>query len=324
MKRIRRLLFCFAAGTLLLTALEGYLCLVSASQGMMLLVFLAGMLFGCGCMGYFGWFFGGLRRNVRLALESRRQDYIPEAAFAEDINKLKNMVKNFRTSRIEEAEYMETQLQVLMSQINPHFLYNTLESIRGQALFAGDEIVADMAEMLAMFFRYCISQKGTFVALRDEVRNIEVYLKIMKFRLSDKFEFVRMIDDPGVLNYEIPKLTLQPVIENALLHGLKDFTEGGLITLRVIETEEYLKIYIRDNGSGIPYESLQEINRLLQMDDAVSKKDRMTGHGIALYNINERIKLAYGMKFGLRVFSTEDVGTNVLVSIPKKEFEEQK
>ncbi len=324
MKRVKRTFIIFIGGMVLLGFAAGYAYMAGCSGSLWLGIFCGNILFSCICIGYVWWFLNGLQRNIMFTLDNKKPIYVPKTLFLEDINILMNKVKNFRTSQIEEAEYMETQLQVLMSQINPHFLYNTLESIRGQALFAGDEIVADMAEMLAMFFRYCISQKGTFVALRDEVRNIEVYLKIMKFRLSDKFEFQCVIENPQILNYEIPKLTLQPIIENALLHGLQDCTEGGIITLRVIETEEYLKIYIRDNGIGIPHENLDEINALLQLDGTSTKKVRAAGHGIALYNINGRIKLAYGMGFGLRVFSTEHVGTNVLVSIPKKEFEEQR
>lgn len=324
MKRVKRTFIILIGGMLLQGGAAGYVYMSGGPRGLLLGIICGCILFTCICTGYAWQLLNGLRRNVVFALDSKQPVDASGTLFSEDIHMLMSKVKNFRTSQIEEAEYMETQLQVLMSQINPHFLYNTLESIRGQALFAGDEIVADMAEMLAKFFRYCISQKGTFVALRDEVRNIEVYLKIMKFRLSDKFEFQCIIENPKTLNYEIPKLTLQPIIENALLHGLQDCTEGGIITLRVIETEEYLKIYIRDNGMGIPHESLDEINGLLQLDGTSTKKVRSAGHGIALYNINGRIKLAYGMQFGLRVFSTEHVGTNVLVSIPKKEFEEQR
>jgi len=324
MKKIKRLCVLFAAGTMMFTAVGIYVYITDASQKALFIVFIWSLMFSVICVGCIWWLLAGLKRNTILALENRRKGYKPQRLFAEDVRKLMTRVKNYQSSQLEEAEYKETQLQVLMSQINPHFLYNTLESIRGQALMAGDEIVADMAEMLAMFFRYCISRKGTFVALRDEIQNINAYLKIMKFRLPDRFEFRFVTEDSEVLKYEIPKLTLQPIVENAVLHGLQDCTTGGMISVRVVETEEQLKIYVRDNGSGIPAETLQEMNERLRSNRDLPKESRSASHGIALYNINRRIKLAYGVKYGVRIFSTEQMGTNVMLNIPKKEFDEQK
>lgn len=258
--------------------------------------------------------FGGKNEETSLGFLNR--------FFFMDLENMVTSIRNFHTSQMEKSEYHETQVLVLVNQINPHFLYNTLESIRGQALYHDDELVADMLETLAMFFRYCISQKGIFVTLRDELNNVNVYLKIMKFRFASRFEFQTIFEnDSDIMDYEIPKLTLQPIIENAILHGLQDCTSEGIISLRIQELEDGLNIYIRDNGCGISREALKEINNML-MNPSMHEQPH-SRHGIALYNINRRIKLTYGNRYGLHIFSTEGVGTNVAIHIPKKVFSEK-
>ena len=153
--------------------------------------------------------------------------------------------------------------------------------------------------------------------LEDEIRSVNIYLKIMKFRLPEKFEFTISFENPNCLEYQIPKLTLQPIIENTILHGLSDFKTGGLISVRILETDALLKIYIRDNGCGIAPQKLKEINQKLEQSSEQSSK----AGGIALYNINRRIKLTYGAQYGLRIYSTEGTGTSVSVYLPKRPLE---
>lgn len=274
---------------------------------------------------------GEIWKNCRLSyekIESAAQNNhktVPDdCLFADSINQfLKGYQNSISVVNLEKA-YRDTQLQVLMGQINPHFLYNTLESIRGQALLANDDIVADMAEMLSGFFRYCISKKGTIVSLKDEIQNVKTYLKIMEFRFPNKFTFNIIGDLPRMYNYAIPKLTLQPIVENAILHGIMDYTTGGVISLRLFETDTSLKIYVRDNGVGMSDEQVREINRRL-LEDKDNGLTSPTGtSGIALYNINSRISLAYGHEYGIRVFSTNHVGSNIMVHLPKQLFENEK
>ncbi len=264
-------------------------------------------------------------KSVRMAVMDENYKIPRQCFFQSELEFLLTNIRKQNSSITKDAEFKNIQLHMLMSQINPHFLYNTLESIRGQAIYNGDEIVGEMAETLSKFFRYCISRNGTFVALEEEIRNVKVYLKIMKFRFQDKFEFQMKIENPGVLDCEIPKLTLQPIMENALLHGIQPYKTGGIITLRILECDDAVKIYIRDNGVGIPYEKLHEINRRMLNGAGENEAGRKTERrgGIALYNINRRIKLTYGSAYGVRIFSTEQVGTNVLVSIPYRKMKER-
>lgn len=219
----------------------------------------------------------------------------------------------------------DIQLSLLTEQINPHFLYNTLESIRGQALYNDDFIVADMAETLGTFFRYSISRKGNVVTLNDEIRNVQIYLKIQQFRFQNKFALKILMEDEQVGEYQMPKLTLQPIVENSLVHGLDTSREGGCITLRAMETYDKLILNIKDNGKGISSEKLDEQNRKLsQPYNRTMKQDSGVKGGMALYNINNRLKLMYGEMYGLQLYSTENVGTEVQITLPKIKEEKMK
>ena len=264
------------------------------------------------------------RAKIESAVRNNHTSVPTDCLFSDSINQFLKGYQNYISIVNMEKAYRDTQLQVLMGQINPHFLYNTLESIRGQALLANDDIVADMAEMLSGFFRYCISQKGTIVSMKDEIQNVKTYLKLMEFRFPNKFTFNFIGDLSRMYNYAIPKLTLQPIVENAILHGIMDYTTGGVISLRLFETDASLKIYVRDNGIGMSDDKVREINgRLLEDKDTELTAPSGTG-GIALYNINRRIRLAYGREYGIRVFSTNHVGSNIMVYLPKQLFENEK
>ena len=255
------------------------------------------------------------KKRLEESLRGNEHTSLQGGLFADEIN---GIIKNYRDSISHvnlETAYRNTQLEVLMSQINPHFLYNTLESIRGQALFSDDHVVADMAETLSNFFRYCISRKGSTVRIKDELRNVNIYLKIMGFRFPQKFSFHTEGDYLDLLDFEIPKLTLQPIVENAIMHGIMDYSSGGDISLRIINSENSIKIYIRDNGIGMNGEEVRRINEYLLEDKDYRPTDGKSG--LALYNINRRIKRQYGSVYGVRVFSTEHFGTNVMVYLPK-------
>lgn len=215
--------------------------------------------------------------------------------------------------------YIQAQIDALQTQINPHFLYNTLEEIRGLALIKDENDIADMTEALALMFRYSISQDNKNVTFEQELRNLENYILIQKFRFSDKFSLRYELDksDEYLMNYRLPKLTIQPIVENAIQHGLNTMDEGGLITIKAITTQNRLLIRITDNGIGIPADSLEQLNRKLEnsaaADSQIPTKEKT---GIALINVNLRIKLNYGSQYGLFVSSTANAGTTVEISLP--------
>ena len=217
----------------------------------------------------------------------------------------------------------QTELTALQSQINPHFLYNTLETIRGQALLDGNDEIARMTEALGAFFRYSISRKGTMVTLRDELANINNYMLIQQYRFSNRFSLETVIDEEDEAAYEcmVPRLIIQPVVENAIFHGLEDMDENGKVTIEILLTEENLILMISDNGKGIPEEELEALNRRIHSDDRKLLEPQGSSNrtGIALPNIDRRLRLLYGDGYGVNVYSTPGQGTDVEILIPARQ-----
>lgn len=208
------------------------------------------------------------------------------------------------------------ELLALQNQINPHFLYNTLEAIRGDALCEGMEDIADTTEALSTFFRYTISDTRNLVTLEDELENIENYFKIQKYRFGNRIAL--QVDFPEdyarVLQCRLPKLTLQPMVENAVFHGLESKGEGGLVLISIDSTANKLLLSIQDDGGGIPEEELHRLNEKLESPE-VKTPEKKKG-GIALTNVSRRIKLLFGEEYGVHLFSIQGVGTDVQVTVP--------
>ena len=212
-----------------------------------------------------------------------------------------------------QAEYL-----ALQNQINPHFLYNTLEAIRGDALEAGQEGIAKTAEALATYFRYTITEMRDLVTVEDELNNIDSYFTIQRYRFNDKLKLVVLADEDIVYRCKIPKLTLQPIVENSIFHGLESKSGDGLITIRLEATQTRILISIKDNGVGMPQEDVNRINEKLEKVKVsyISDEKRERG-GIALRNVAQRIKLLFGEEYGLQLYSTLGVGTEVVINLPK-------
>lgn len=214
----------------------------------------------------------------------------------------------------------KSEYTALQSQINPHFLYNTLETIRSQAITDRNKEIAEMVERLSSIFRYSISRKGEMVTLRDELNNIRNYMKIMEFRFYDRFALEIDIDeDEGrVYDLYIPRLILQPIVENAINHGLNETVTGGIVTIEVVLAGDLI-ITISDNGKGMSLHALDELNQKIHSSDVFDRTKESNGQkgtGIALANVNKRIQLLYGKKFGVNVYSSENCGTDVELVLP--------
>lgn len=208
----------------------------------------------------------------------------------------------------------QAELDALQSQINPHFLYNTLESIRGQAIVYGLKDVEAMTQALSNLFRYSISSHSNLVPLSKELKNIDNYLMIQQYRFNNKFIHLSQVDE-DTLDFCVPKLLIQPIVENSVHHGLETKVGKGTLTIRAYRTQKRLIIQVRDDGLGISREKLNAINDvLLHGKDAGSLKK--AGMSIGLANVNERIRLNFGKEYGLRVYSTQGMGTNVEFTLP--------
>ena len=255
-----------------------------------------------------------------------------EDEISEAFSDLEIMIQNIKKkdadmyeAQINKAELLNEQqvmeFKMLASQINPHFLYNTLETIRMKAFKANDREVARAIKLLGKSMRYVLENTGTsFTTLSKELEHIKVYLDIQKLRFTDKFdsEIEVMEDiDPGKLL--ILPLLLQPVVENAILHGLEEKEKGGLIHILVrkqLEEEELLCIEVSDNGNGMTEEALAFLQ------STIEEKDISRNKSIGLYNINQRIKLTYGQKYGVKISSNIEEGTRVSLFIPINRMKE--
>ncbi len=213
-----------------------------------------------------------------------------------------------------QSSLKETELNTLQSQINPHFLYNTLDSIRWHALNSHAPEVANMLEILASFFRYSIGMKESVVTIYDELNNIKDYFAIQQYRFTDRLHLQISYDDEDILRCHIPKMTLQPLVENAVFHGLEQRKDNGLVDIQILHTQNTLYIHVADNGQGMAAKEVQLLNRNIENNSEPKRNDKRGG--MALWNINQRIKLFFGQDYGIHIYSTEMLGTEIVISLP--------
>lgn len=211
----------------------------------------------------------------------------------------------------------QAELDALQSQISPHFLYNTLETIRGQALTIGATDIERMTKALSELFRYSIVNMGSKVSLQEELKNVGNYLSIQHFRFGEKFVAIQEVDD-DTLPLRVPKLLIQPLVENAFQHGLEQKVGTGSITIRAYATQHRLIVQVEDDGVGIPEEKRRQINDFLQSGKSIQLDQR---NRIGLSNVNDRIKLNYGSEYGIKLYGLPGKGTLVEVDLPLQPYE---
>lgn len=233
---------------------------------------------------------------------------------------LEQIESRFQMTSLTETLKTEAELHALQNQINPHFLYNTLEIIRSRAMVQGNADVAEMVEALALQFRYCINNSGELATLGQELDSVHNYLLIQRYRYGDRFTYREIISDEQerLMSNSLPVMTLQPLIENALVHGVNPQIEGGSITLRIETSKHRLHISIEDDGVGIPEEDLQIVRQALQKnkEKEYKKNNGNRSLGIAMRNVNQRIRFYFGTEYGIDIISTRGRGTSVSVTLP--------
>lgn len=215
----------------------------------------------------------------------------------------------------EQNERRKSELDVLQSQINPHFLYNTLDSITWMIEGEKNEEAAFMITQLAKLFRVSLSKGHTIISIRDELQHAQSYMNIQKIRYKNKFEVVFDID-PEILDYCVVKLVLQPILENAINYGIREMDGCGIINVCGKKVDDRIILSVSDNGMGIPDD---EIGFLLKDTNRIRKR----GSGVGLVNVNNRIKILFGGQYGLYIESELDEGTTVYINIPAIEYTEE-
>lgn len=230
------------------------------------------------------------------------------------IDKINELLEQVTT---EQVRLRKAEFELLQSQINPHFLYNTLDAIIWLAEAGEQKKVVSMVRSLSEFFRTSLNRGKDIISVKEELLHVRSYLEIQQVRYQDILNYD--IDVPAELgNYMIPKITIQPLVENALYHGIKNKRGSGHIHIRGSRQENFLVIEIEDDGIGISKE------RLWQVNDGIRKKI-LTGKDIyGLYNVNERIRLNFGEAYGINVMSTYGEGTLVRILLPCMEGQQDK
>jgi two-component system sensor histidine kinase YesM len=223
----------------------------------------------------------------------------------EEVQKLIDMVYREQQSK------REAELKTLQEQIKPHFLYNTLDTIQWMAQEHGAQDIVKVVGALTSLFRIGLSRGKEMIRLPDEMEHVRSYLIIQNARYEDKFDFTLCADD-NALACMVLKLTLQPLVENAIYHGIKERRGHGFIRVEALVRDEMLVLRVSDDGVGMTPAKLEEVRALLTV--AHPHGEGLEGYGI--HNVHERIQLSFGSRYGLRFDSAPDRGTTVEILHP--------
>lgn len=245
------------------------------------------------------------KEDFSYTLNTTSQDEIGEliTSFSKMERKLNYLINEVYKSRIKEKEY---EMKALQAQINPHFLYNTLSLINWKAIEAGKRDISKITLALSAFYRTSLNKGNNITHISGEIENMRSYLSIQLMLHDDGFDVTEDIDD-SVLEYTCPNLILQPLIENAIDHGIDVMPEDrrGVISVICKDMDTYIQFVIKDNGIGMTKEQTVKI---------LTKDSK--GYGVR--NVNERLKLCYGEEYPMIIKSKENTGTEVIITIPKK------
>jgi two-component system, sensor histidine kinase YesM len=238
--------------------------------------------------------------------------------FNEMVFRLKKLIDDVYRAQLKEKELeflkKEAELNALQQQINPHFLYNTLEAIFWTAQLKGEEEISEMVSALGDFFRTSINKGIEYISIADEVKNVKTYVYLQKIRFGSRFD-VEWDISGEILQYKTIKLILQPIIENAIVHGIEGMESGGLIRISGRREGRRIIFAVSDNGKGM---GAEEISRL---ELFINSTEKDTGRSIGVKNVNQRIKLYFGEEYGVTFASAERRGTTVKIEVPVFESE---
>lgn len=231
------------------------------------------------------------------------------------ITSMVNQMKYLMDDIVKEQEAKrKSELDALQSQINPHFLYNTLDSIVWMVESERYPEAISMVTALASLFRISLSKGKNIISIKDEIEHAKNYLQIQKVRYKDQFS-IELDVAPEIMDYSTIKLIIQPLLENAIYYGVESMRDEGIISIRGYEEDGDIYIEVSDNGMGIPFEE----QSLLLTDN---NRARKRGSGIGLMNVQQRIQLYFGKEYGLQIQSELDEGTTIIIHLPKVEYKE--
>jgi len=230
------------------------------------------------------------------------------------VDSMQTLINDAYKSKIQSESFklnqVEAEFKALASQINPHFLYNTLETIRMKAYCNDDKETADLVKKLGKFMRRCLEVKDGMVTLESELEFTKSYLELQSARFGDRVSYSIYCEVKR--DYKILPLIIQPIVENAFVHGIEGEKANGKISVKVFYRGENVMIEVADNGQGIPSDKLRELLAKLE------KNDTSSGKSIGLTNVNKRIKMYHGEQYGLTVETSLGRGTTIKIVLPRE------
>ena len=250
--------------------------------------------------------------NLTVIAECKNKDEIADLCSSFNVM-LENIKQLIEKNKKEQEALKKSELKLMQAQINPHFLYNTLDTIVWLSEAKESASVIEISKALSGFFRATLSSGREWITLEEEIDHIRNYLIIQKMRYMDILDYRIDILDEDILNCKILKLILQPVIENALYHGVKNKNSYGLIIIKVSKARGNIMLEVIDNGQGMTAKRLEIVMETINNESLNVTKDG----GFGLRNVNQRIKLYYGRQYGLDIKSKYTEGTHVSMIIPE-------
>ena len=252
-----------------------------------------------------------IKNGEQIKISEAGDDEISE--LGKQINNMLNALERLnRENTNRQLLVKNAEIKSLQNQINAHFMYNVLETIKMMAEIKEDYEISDAITSLGQMFRYSMQWTSGMVKLKEEIKYIRNYLDLLNLRFD--YEIYLSLNIPSkLMDYKIPKMSLQPLVENSVYHGIEDMAEDTSIYIKAFEKDGIVNIEVSDTGAGMDEETLNALNRKIQSVDAVNDESE---HGRALYNVQQRIKMYFGPEYGLRVYSQKDMYTKVLIQIP--------
>lgn len=229
------------------------------------------------------------------------------SVFMEMIDQIKQQMKDIKSK---EEQKREAEVASLQAQISPHFLYNTLNTIKYLARLRNAPNIEEVTTSLIVLLRGVVGNTQRMITLDEEIKNTMSYINIQKYKYIDQIETVWQVDE-ALLNCKVYKLSLQPIVENAIIHGLGELDSGGLLIIKVQQIHaQTIQIEVRDNGLGMTQEQIEH----LLGKGGVRKSEQFSSMGIN--NVHERLNASFGEPYGIQIFSEPGLYTSVVITIP--------
>lgn len=253
-------------------------------------------------------------KNFGLIPYHRERDEVGELTveFNRMSKRIENLINDVYVAEIQKKELelrqRQAELHALHSQINPHFLFNALETIRMRSLMKGETQTAKTIQSMAKIFRKSIQWKSSFVSIREEIELIESFLEIQKYRFDSKLDYHIEVDQ-SLLDIEIPKMVFLPFAENASIHGIENIAGIGYINIQIARENDQIVFVIADNGMGMDQEKIRELQHYFEESSAM-------GDSIGMKNVITRLRIYYGESFTFNITSESGGGTRILLRLP--------